>query len=176
MLSIYAPYVRDTAITFEYDVPDLAEFSCRLDGVTKKFPWLVAELKGSVAGYAYASAFHQRAAYGWCAELAIYLNKDIRGNGLGAILYTALEELLKKQNILLLYACIAETDCEDSRLTNASTRFHSRLGFREVGRFNKCGYKFGRWFDMVWMEKRLAEPAPHPIAVIPFTSLKKAEK
>ena len=168
MLGIYAPYVRETAISFEYDVPSEEEFAGRLRRTLAFYPWLAAEKNGRILGYAYASPFHPRKAYQWCAEASIYVAQDERGHGLGARLYDALEHVLKRQNMLVLYACIASPPQEDEHLTCASLRFHARMGFRKVGEFPRCGYKFGRWYDMVWMEKRLAEPASPLLPVIPF--------
>lgn len=168
MLNIYAPYVRETAISFEYDVPSLQDFEGRLARTLTRYPWLVATRDGNILGYAYASAFHPRKAYEWCAEASIYVAEEERGQGLGASLYQALEELLERQGILVLYACIARPPQEDEHLTCASIRFHTRMGFRTVGEFPRCGFKFNRWYDMVWMEKRLAEPADPPRPVIPF--------
>ena len=169
MLEIYAPYVRETAISFEYDVPSLQEFEKRVTSTLARYPWLAAEENGRLLGYAYASSFHPRKAYEWCAEASIYVAQEQRGRRLGPMLYGRLEEVLKKQGILLLYACIARPPKEDERLTLASVRFHTRMGFRTVGEFPRCGFKFGRWYDMVWMEKRLAEPSdpPRPIALFP---------
>lgn len=172
MLAVYAPYVEHTAITFEYEVPSEQEFRNRLANVLARYPWLVAEQDGSVLGYAYASAFHSRAAYGWCAEVSIYLSEDRRGQGLGARLYRKMEEILRAQHILVLYACIASSSVESERLTHASIRFHRREGYHIVGEFPLCGFKFDRWYDMVWMEKRLAEPLSPPKAVIPFPLVK----
>ncbi|HJD97513.1 GNAT family N-acetyltransferase [Mailhella massiliensis] len=171
LLDIYAPYVRETAISFEYDVPSLQEFEGRVSHTLSRYPWIVAEQGGRVLGYAYASAFHPRAAYQWCAEASIYLARDARGHGLGARLYDALEDILRRQNMLVLYACIASPSEEDEHLTRASLRFHARMGFRSVGEFPRCGYKFGRWYGMVWMEKRLAEPSDPPAPVIPFSEM-----
>lgn len=171
MLDIYAPYVRETAISFEYEVPSEEEFTARLRHTLARYPWLAAEKEGRILGYAYASAFHPRKAYQWCAEASIYVARDARGHGLGAKLYAALEEILRRQNMLVLYACIASPPQEDEHLTRASLRFHARMGFHTVGEFPRCGYKFNRWYDMVWMEKRLADAAEPPLPLIPFTEL-----
>lgn len=153
LIEIYAPYVENTAITFEYDVPSQEEFAGRIKNVLKKYPYLVAEVDGRVEGYAYASAFRVRAAYGWCIETSIYVRSGERGKGVGGALYRKLEELLKAQGILNMNACITYADQEDEHLTNASVSFHEHFGYRMVGRFHQCGYKFGKWYDMVWMEK-----------------------
>ena len=96
MLDIYAPYVRETTITFEYEVPTPEAFLARFEGITRDFPWLVWEEAGAVLGYAYASRPFERAAYAWCAEPSIYLRPDARGRGIGRQLYAALEALLSQ--------------------------------------------------------------------------------
>lgn len=171
LLEIYRPYVENTAITFEYDVPTLADFTQRVTRTLEKFPYLVAQRGDEILGYAYAGPFHPRVAYQWAVEVTIYLRQDQRGNGLGRRLYDALEDLLRAQNVLLCYACIAYPEQEDEYLTQASVRFHGKLGYAQVGRFRQCGYKFGRWYDMVWMEKRLGQAATPPPAFIPFPKL-----
>jgi len=155
LLDIYAPYVERTAITFEYDVPAVEEFAARMEKVKEKYPYLVAEREGRIIGYAYASPFHQRAAYGWCVETSIYVDMNERGSGAGGALYRKLEEALKAQGILNLNACIGFADPEDEYLKNDSVSFHAHFGYSMVGRFHRCGWKFGKWYDMVWMEKML---------------------
>lgn len=171
LLKIYAPYVRDTAITFEYEVPSLADFRARIENTLQKYPYLVAELGGELVGYAYTGAFVGRAAYDWAAEVSVYLKQDRRGLGVGGKLYRALERVSEAQNILNLNACIGYPETEDAYLTKNSVEFHAHLGYSLVGRFHKCGYKFGRWYDMVWMEKMLAEHPAAPEPVIPFPLL-----
>lgn len=157
LLKIYAPYVTDTAITFEYDVPTLEDFEGRIAHTLEKYPYFVAELNGEIVGYAYASAFHPRAAYSWAAETSIYVRRDMKRMGLGRTLYDALETALKAQGVLNLNACIACPDVDDEYLTRNSISFHAHLGYSMVGEFHNCGYKFGRWYNMVWMEKMLGE-------------------
>lgn len=169
---IYVPYVEDTAITFEYEAPSVAEFAARITQILQRYPFLVAEEAGRVAGYAYASAFRPRAAYDWAAETSIYLRQDLRGNGLGKGLYLLLEDILKQQNVLNLYACIAYTDQEDAHLTNASVAFHEHLGYKLNGQFQKCGYKFNTWYDMVWMEKLIGEHRGQVPEVISFAKVR----
>ena len=176
LLSIYAPYVEKTAISFEYDVPSLDEFRRRIENVQQKYPYLVAEDEnGQLLGYAYTHTFIPRAAYDHCAETTIYLALDARHQGLGKRLYRALEEFSLAQNIYNLYACIGEPQGEgDEYLTDNSIRFHEYLGFRRIGVFTRSGYKFGRWYDMSWAEKLLCDPPETPAPVIPFPQLDKA--
>lgn len=171
ILEIYAPYVLNTAITFEYEIPSLSEFEDRISNTLKKYPYLVAERDGEIAGYSYAGAFKGRAAYDWAVETSIYLRSDLRRSGIGSKLYSALERELKKQNILSLYACIAYPHTEDEYLTKASVKFHEHLGFKTVGEFTECGFKFGRWYNMVWMEKHIGEHTSNPDDVIWFSDL-----
>lgn len=157
LLEIYSYYVTDTAISFEYTVPSLAEFQSRIKRITEKYPYLVVEKDGQIQGYAYAHPFVEREAYDWCCETTIYLDKNARKCGLGRMLYEALEARLKEMGIINLYACIARTDKKDEYLNNNSPEFHEHLGYKTVGEFRKCGYKFGRWYDMIWMEKIIGE-------------------
>ena len=157
LLEIYAYYVENTAITFECEVPSLEEFRHRIGGTLKKFPYLVLEEDGVIQGYAYAGAFVGRAAYDHSCETTIYLDHNSKGRGYGRALYEVLERTLKDRGILNLYACIGDPVVEDEYLTRNSERFHQHLGFSKVGTFHKCGYKFSRWYNMIWMEKIIGE-------------------
>lgn len=165
LLAIYAPYVEHTAITFEYEVPSVEEFAARIEKITERYPYLVAEREdGTLAGYAYAGGFHTRAAYAWAVETTIYLAMDAKGQGLGRMLYTTLEDILRRQNIINAYACVAYPRGADRHLTDASVRFHEAMGYRMAGRMHECGYKFDTWYDMVYMEKMLGEhKTPQPV-------------
>ena len=157
LLKIYSYYVENTAISFEYVAPSLDEFSKRISSTLEKYPYIVLEDDGLIRGYAYAGAFHSRAAYAHCCEVTIYLDHDSKGNGYGKALYEALEKALKKMGIINLYACIADPEVEDEYLTKNSECFHQHMGYTKVGEFHKCGYKFGRWYNMIWMEKMIGE-------------------
>ena len=157
LLKIYSYYVENTAISFEYVAPSLDEFSKRISSTLEKYPYIVLEDDGLIRGYAYAGAFHSRAAYAHCCEVTIYLDRDSKGNGYGKALYEALEKALKKMGIINLYACIADPEVEDEYLTKNSECFHQHMGYTKVGEFHKCGYKFGRWYNMIWMQKIIGE-------------------
>ena len=157
LLDIYAHYVERTAISFEYEAPSLQEFEGRMANVLKKYPYLVLEEDGVIQGYAYAGPFVGRAAYDHSCEVTIYLDHNAKGRGYGRMLYQVLEERLKAIGILNLYACIGVPEVEDQYLTRNSEEFHGHMGFSKVGEFHKCGYKFGRWYNMVWMEKIIGE-------------------
>lgn len=168
LLAIYAPYVEHTAVTFEYEVPTLAEFTGRMERVLETFPYLKAVENGRILGYAYAGPFHPRAAYAWAVETTVYLDPAARHQGVGRQLYTVLERALAAQNVLNLNACIAYPAREDEYLTLDSVLFHQKMGYQMVGRFHECGRKFGRWYDMVWMEKMLGPHKPDQPDVVPF--------
>ena len=153
LLNIYSPYVEHTAITFEYDVPSVEEFASRIKNTLQKYPYLVAEKNGRLLGYAYASPFHERPAYDWAVETSIYVDQNIKHQGIGRRLHDALEDALRSQGILNMNACIAYPPEEDEYLDKNSVEFHTHMGYRLVGEFYKCGYKFRRWYNMVWMEK-----------------------
>lgn len=150
---IYEPYVLNTAISFEYTPPDSAEFVRRIKEISQKYPYLVAEQAGVVVGYAYASQLKNRPAYDHCVELSIYLSPEKRKCGIGRQLYSSLMTSLHDMGIHNAYACIAHTDEADEYLNNASEDFHSHIGFTLCGKFHNCGYKFGRYYDVIWMEK-----------------------
>lgn len=148
MLDIYGPYVLHSTATFEYEVPSREEFRRRFDSVTAQYPWLVWEEQGEILGYAYASAPYTRAAYAWCAEPSIYLRPDAKGRGIGTRLYTALEAILQKQGYHILYALVTAENEE-------SIAFHEKLSYEKRALFPDCGWKFGRWLGVFWLEKRL---------------------
>ncbi len=164
LLEIYRYYVLYTAITFEYDVPSLEEFQSRMRHTKEKYPYLVIQRGSIIEGYAYAGSFVGRSAYDHSSELSIYLAHDAQKLGMGRMLYEELEERLKKMGVLNLYACIGYAPVEDAYLTNNSASFHAHMGFVKVGQFHSCGYKFNRWYDMIWMEKNIGE---HKIPVLP---------
>lgn len=171
LLAIYTPYVTNTAISFECEAPELSEFQKRIENTLKRYPYLLAESAGEILGYAYTGPFVGRAAYDWAAETTIYLKTDKKKMGIGRALYEALEKVSRAQNILNLNACIGYPEAEDEYLTGNSVQFHAHMGYRMVGEFHKCGYKFGRWYNMVWMEKILGEHGERPEEVIPFPAL-----
>ena len=159
MLAIYAPYVENTTVSFEYDVPSEEMFLQRFRDITRQFPWLVWEEDGRVLGYAYAARPFERAGYSWCAEPSIYLHDDARGRKIGQKLYAVLEEILKKQGYCVSYALITSENL-------TSLRFHEKCGYSTVAVFPDCGRKFGRWLGLHWMEKRLIiseNPSTFPI-------------
>lgn len=165
LVEIYRPYVEETAITFEYEVPSIKEFEQRMIKTLKKYPYLVLENeRGNIVGYAYASTYKGRTAYDWSVEVTVYLDQENQGQGYGKLLYTALEEYLTKQHIYQLTACITAGN-------GASEHFHEKLGYRKVAHFEKIGYKFGQWYDICWMQKTLGVLPDAPETFIPFSEL-----
>ncbi len=165
LVNIYSYYVSYTAITFEYDVPTVKEFESRIKHTLERYPYLVAENEGRILGYAYASPLNPRAAYQFCVETSIYIDKDAHKQGIGKALYAELEKRLIEQGIQNMYACITYPEVEDEFLTKNSVQFHEHLGYKEVGLFHKCGYKFNRYYDVMWMEKNVS---PHTKNATPF--------
>lgn len=166
LAKIYAPYVTDTSVTFEYKVPTVDEFAERIRGTLKRYPYLVAEEERCIRGYAYASPFKMRAAYAWSVETSIYLCRDTKGRGIGAVLYRELEMLLRRQNVCNLCACITYPNPE-------SIGFHEKMGYRTVAHFSSAGFKLGAWHDIVWMEKELCPHSVPPKPFFPFSELDK---
>ncbi len=174
LLALYAPYVEKTAVTFELKTPNVEEFRQRIATTLQHYPYILAETSNDtqpyprIVGYAYASPFKERAAYNWAVETSVYVHQDMRRCGIGRLLYGALEQALLAQGILNMNACIARTPQEDEYLTHASEHFHESLGFRLVGIFHQCGYKFGRWYDIAWMEKHLEKHHANQPPIRPF--------
>lgn len=151
LVAIYAPYVENTAITFEYEVPSVEEFSGRIEKTMEKYPYLVAEEDGEIMGYAYGSTYYGRSAYDWAVELSVYLAQDARGRGIGSQLYEKLEQILEQQGYIHFLACIALPN-------EASLSLHQKRGYEQVSHFPKIGYKFDCWHDIVWLQKSLDKP------------------
>lgn len=161
ILEIYAPYILDTAVSFEYTVPSLDAFTQRFLSVTAQFPWLVWEENGSILGYAYGSAPFERAAFQWCAEASIYLRPEAHGRGIGKTLYQKLEALLRLQGYQKVYAIITSEN-------QNSVAFHKAVGYSHVADMPGCGFKLGRWHGIIWMEKLLSPvdlPSKAPLSV-----------
>lgn len=148
ILEIYGPYILTTTHTFEYEIPSQDAFRNRFRAVTEQFPWLVWEEDGRILGYAYGSAPFERAAFSWVAEDSVYLRQEVRGRGIGTALCRALEEILKIQGYRKVYAIITSEN-------KASLKFHRKLGYSPVSEFQNCGFKFGRWLGITWLDKEL---------------------
>lgn len=150
ILEIYAPYVHDTAITFENILPTEAEFRERFEKISSRFPWLVCEEEGQILGYAYAATHRDRIAYQWCVESSVYLSERAQGRGIGKHLYKALLAMLKLQGIVNIYALITVPNAR-------SIGLHQKMGFNEFALFKNIGYKLLAWHDVQWMLLTLNE-------------------
>lgn len=175
ILEIYDYYVRKTAVTFEYETPSIREFKERMRRTMLKYPYLVILKDGHVEGYAYAGDFVGRAAYAWSCELTVYLDYGAQKCGMGRKIYEALENELRKMGIANMYACIGYPETNDEYLTTNSADFHAHMGFVKVGEFHKCGYKFGRWYNMIWMEKIIGEHSGQQMQITDYPRIKQAQ-
>lgn len=156
ILRIYEPYILETAITFEYDPVPVEVFRKRMEGVLSQFPWLVYERDGIILGYAYCARFKERAAFNWDCECSVYIDPKAHRQGVATALYNKLFELVKQQGYYTIYALITYHH-------ESSMELHKKFGFTEVGVYEKTGYKFGQWWDLLVMERRLREPDPSPV-------------
>lgn len=164
VLAVYAPYVRHTAITFETEVPGEAAFAERMAGIIGKYPYLVVEEGGRIAGYAYAHRIGERAAYAWNAELSVYFAPDCTGRGWGSAVMAALMELLALQGVRTAYSLVTVPN-------PASMGLHEKLGFAVMGIQTRAGFKRGAWHDVAWLHKPLGSFEGTPAPVVPFCEL-----
>jgi L-amino acid N-acyltransferase YncA len=159
--AIYAPYVEDSVISFETQAPSAPEMAERIEAIGATHPWLVAERNGGVAGYAYASPHHARAAYRWAADVTVYVDAAHQRSGVGRALYEALFELLRAQRFWI--ACAGITLPNDP-----SVGLHEALGFVPVGVYRNIGWKDGSWHDVGWWQLDLGDlpqaPPPEPLS------------
>lgn len=158
LLAIYKPYVEQTAISFECAAPSTEEFVNRIRIISAKYPYLAAEADGRIVGYAYAHEFGEREAYNLTAELSVYVERDERRGGIGRMLYEELEHRLKEGGYHSMVAVITAPQTEEDPYSSLdSQKFHARMGFVKAGHLHQCGFKFGRWYDVVHMEKLIQE-------------------
>jgi L-amino acid N-acyltransferase YncA len=148
LLDIYRPYVEHTAVSFELEPPTVEVFAARIAKSLAGWAWLVAEVDGIVAGYAYGTAHRERAAYAKTVETGVYLDAAYHGRGVGRALYTELLRVLAAKGFHRAVAGIT--------LPNpASVGLHERFGFERIGVYKEVGFKFGRWHDTVWYQRGL---------------------
>ncbi|HYC40379.1 MAG TPA: GNAT family N-acetyltransferase [Chitinophagaceae bacterium] len=164
MLAIYAPYVRNTSITFETDVPTTAQFAERISNYLENYPWLVCEKDGAIAGYAYACRYRERTAYQWSAECSVYIHDDYRRSGIAQSLYAALFRILKRQGLRNVYAVINLPNSE-------SVRFHEKCGFTWFANYENVGYKLGNWKTVGWWRMELNAYTGEPPRPVWFSEL-----
>lgn len=157
LVEIYRPAIEAVGVTFEEIVPDVSEMRERVVKTLLRFPWLVAEEEGVVLGYAYASRHRERPAYTWTAEVSIYVDPASHRGGIGRQLYTSLFARLEQQGIQSVLAGVIQPNPE-------SMAFHRRMGFIEVARYEKVGFKAGAWLDTIWLQRATgARSGPPPV-------------
>jgi phosphinothricin acetyltransferase len=159
---IYARYVRDTVISFELEPPDAAEMAGRIETTLPCFPWLVWEMEGQVAGYTYASAHRDRAAYRWSVDTTVYVAPFAHRRGVGMALSRTLARVLALQGFYRAYAGIALPN-------DASVALHEAVGYQPVGVYRDVGFKLGAWRDVGWWGLDLAQDAGAPGPIRPFS-------
>ncbi|MBF0713902.1 N-acetyltransferase family protein [Gemella sp. GH3] len=166
LLNIYTYYVDNTVVTFDYKAPTIEEFKKRINKIISKFPFLVAQKNDTIVGYAYVNTFKNREAYDHTVELSIYVDKENVGLGIGKLLYNKLEKILCEQNIVNITSCITYPN-EQSEI------FHKSHGYEKVAHFHKVGYKFNKWYDVVWYEKSILS---HSDSIGPVKSIHELAK
>lgn len=164
ILAIYSPYIASTSFTFETEVPSEDDFTDRITSYLANWPWLVCEVDGQIAGYAYASRYRERVAYQWSAECSVYVQDDHHRSGIARALYTALFSILKLQGYRNVYAVI--------NLPNErSVAFHESMGFRWFATYEQVGYKLGQWKNVGWWRLIINKFEQEPAPVISFSLL-----
>jgi L-amino acid N-acyltransferase YncA len=148
--AIYAPYVERTAVSFEYVAPAVADVARRIDTCLTRWQWLVAEVDGHLAGYAYGSQHRERPAYRWSVEVSAYVDGGYHQRGIGTALYGVLLEDLTRKGFCNAFAGITLPN-------DASVAFHRRMGFSSIGVFQSIGWKFGQWHDVAWFQRKLRD-------------------
>ena len=166
ILDIYAPYIENTSLTFETEVPSVESFAKRIETYLHSRPWLICEVDGRVAGYAYASRYRERTAYQWSIECSVYIHDDFQKAGIGKALYMALFEILKIQGYNNVYAVI-------NLPNDKSVEFHEKCGFNHFATYEKVGYKLGHWKNVGWWRLILNEFCDEPPVPILFSELNK---
>lgn len=159
LLAIYTPYVEKTSISFEYTAPSLTEFEGRIREIISEYPYIVYQEGDAILGYAYGHRAMERAAYGWNAELSVYVDRGYIGRGIGSRLYRCLMDLLQLQGVRNVYGVVTHPNPPSEAL-------HRRLGFQLTARFPAAGYKQGRWRDVLWFGKVLSAGPPQPLRPI----------
>lgn len=165
---IYKPFVEGTVLNSEHRVPTMDELVERFELVTKDLPWLVCEIDGEVAAYAYASKPFKREGYKWTAELSVYTDSKYHGKRLATALYESILEILKIQGYYNVYACVLSVN-------EGSVRFHERHGFKVVSVFPSMVNKHNQWIDVIWMLRTVREYKDNPKAPITIWDVDKEE-
>jgi len=161
ILDIYAPIVQHTPTSFEQIVPEVDDIAGRITKTLQQYPWLVCEIDGQIAGYAYGSAFRSRAAYQWTTEVTSYVHPDYHRRGIGRGLYASLFAILREQGYCNAVSVITVPN-------DASVGLHEAMGFEPIGMFRNMGYKLARWHDTGWWQLALRPMPDQPQPPIPL--------
>ena len=161
ILNIYIPFIINSAITFETEVPSADAFAQRIITYQENWPWLVYETEGVIAGYAYATKHRERAAYQWCVESSVYVNNDYQQRGIAKALYTTLFEILQYQGCRNVYAGITLPN-------DKSVGFHKSFGFSWLADYTNIGYKLNKWNTVSWWQLQLNDYSDDPVAPVKF--------
>ena len=164
ILDIYTPYITDTPVSFETEIPSIEVFRQRILDYQEKLPWLVCEINDVMAGYTYATDHRQRSAYDCSKELSVYIHQDFKHRGIATGLYTALIEILIHQGVTNVLAGIALPNPE-------SVGFHERFGFKLVGIYHNVGFKLGQFHDVGWWELSIGSNYKSPVEIKPIHEL-----
>jgi phosphinothricin acetyltransferase len=165
ILKIYAPYIENTSYTFETEVPSIDSFKTRISAYLENWPWLICEIDGVIAGYAYGARHRERVAYQWSLESSVYIHDEYQGRGVARALYTALISILRLQGFRNLYAVI-------NLPNDKSVSFHEKLGFEYFATYKNVGYKLGRWKNVGWWQLQLNEYSMEPESPAKFSEIK----
>lgn len=169
ILEIYAPYIKNTSLTFETEVPSVAAFAERISTYLHRWPWLVCEKEGKIIGYAYASQYRERTAYQWSVECSVYIHDDFHRLGIAKALYNELFEILKQQGFRNVYAVI-------NLPNDKSVAFHESCGFTYFATYEQVGYKLGKWKNVGWWRLILNEFGDEPAAPVLFSEMDKKNR
>lgn len=165
ILEIYAPFILNTAVTFEEEVPDEKSFWERIQGIMAELPFLVCEIDGRIAGYAYASGYRSRASYRWSKEVSVYIHPDFRRKRVAHALYTSLNQIVQYQGIADLLAIITMPN-------ESSVAFHEHFGYRKCAEFKNVGYKLNQWQNVGWFDLFLQDENKPPLErIIPLNEV-----
>jgi phosphinothricin acetyltransferase len=167
MLEIYAPFILNSGITQETEVPSVENFQQRVISNLEERPWLVCEINNQVGGYAYAGKHRERKGYQWCTEPSVYISEKYFGFGIANALYVSLFDILKIQGYVNAYAVITLPN-------ERSIAFHKKFGFEYLTTYKKIGYKLGQWHDVGWMQYEINPHKEDPADPIKFTQIDKA--
>ncbi|MEO5564964.1 MAG: N-acetyltransferase family protein [Chitinophagaceae bacterium] len=168
ILNIYAPYIKNTSLTFETEIPSVASFGKRIADYLENWPWLVCEIDGIIAGYAYGSRYRERMGYQWCVECSAYIHDNFLRAGIGSALYKSLFDVLKLQGYRNVYAVI-------NLPNDRSVTFHEKMGFQHFATYENVGYKLGKWKNVGWWQLVINEYNEEPSAPKLFAALNKQE-